>query len=76
MNAITPANFAYDPFDRDVLNNPVPYYAELRANHPGYYVEKYDLFVFTRYQDVMDVLGIVDEQHVRQARNPHCRCRR
>jgi cytochrome P450 len=61
VNAITPANFSYDPFAPEVLENPIPFYAELRKNHPVYYVEKYDLFVFTRYQDVIDVLSVVSD---------------
>ena len=52
--------FAYDPYDKAVLKNPVPYYKELRANHPAYYVEKYDMFVFSRFQDIWDLLGTAD----------------
>jgi cytochrome P450 len=61
MNIQNPDSFSYDPFSKAVLSNPVPYYKELRANHPAYYVEKYDMFAFTRFQDVIDVLGIVDD---------------
>ncbi len=50
--------FSYDPFAKDVLRDPVPFYKELQANHPSYYVEKYDMFVFTRFQDIIDVLGV------------------
>lgn len=57
MNPEVPANFSYDPYDEAVLLNPVPYYKELRANHPAYYVEKYDMFVFTRFQDIWELLG-------------------
>jgi len=61
MNAQSPIGFSYDPFARDVLENPLPYYRELLENHPGYYVEKYDMFVFTRYQDIVDVLSVVQD---------------
>lgn len=61
MNAQTPGEFAYDPYAPDVLQNPLPYYRELLANHPGYYVEKYDMFVFTRFQDILDVLGVTED---------------
>lgn len=61
MNDMAPRQFSYDPYSKAVLANPVPYYAELRANHPGYYVEKYDMFVFTRFQDIIDVLGVTGD---------------
>src|ERR1700752_4429694 len=60
MNVMTPNKFSYDPFAPEVLKNPVPFYNELRANHPAYYVEKYDMFVFTRFQDIMDLLSVAD----------------
>jgi cytochrome P450 len=61
MNAHSPADFSYDPYAKEVLENPLPFYRELLANHPGYYVEKYDMFVFTRFQDIMDVLGVTED---------------
>jgi len=61
MNAHSPAGFSYDPYARDVLENPLPYYRELLANHPGYYVEKYDMFIFTRFQDIIDLLGVTED---------------
>lgn len=61
MNAVSPIGFSYDPFAREVLENPLPFYRELLENHPGYYVEKYDMFVFTRYDDIVDVLGMVED---------------
>lgn len=59
MNEMS-SSFSYDPFAMEVLRNPIPFYKELQANHPCYYVEKYDMFVFTRFEDVMAVLGITD----------------
>ncbi len=61
MNDLASARFSYDPFAKEVLKNPVPFYRELRANHPGYYVEKYDMYVFTRFQDIIDVLSVVGD---------------
>ena len=61
MNAQSPIGFSYDPYAREVLDNPLPYYRELLENHPGYYVEKYDMFVFTRFQDIIDVLGVTED---------------
>ena len=60
MNAQSPIGFSYDPYAREVLENPLPFYRELLENHPGYYVEKYDMFVFTRFQDIIDVLGVTE----------------
>lgn len=60
MNSISPGGFSYDPFAKEVLKNPVPFYAELRARHPAYYVEKYDMFVFSRFQDIWDLLSVSD----------------
>src|SRR5262245_41860079 len=57
MNDMSPVKFEYDPYAPEVLQNPLPFYRELLANHPGYYVEKYDMYVFTRFQDILDVLG-------------------
>jgi len=60
MNGLTPEKFSYDPFSEEVRTNPTPFYKEMRANHPVYYVEKYDMFVLTRFQDIMDALLIVE----------------
>ena len=61
MNAQGKAELSCDPYAPDVLANPLPYYRELLANHPGYYVERYGMFVFTRFHDVMDVLGVTED---------------
>lgn len=61
MNAQSPIGFSYDPYAPEVLENPLPFYRQLLKDHPGYYVEKYDMFVFTRFQDVIDVLGITED---------------
>lgn len=60
MNGLIAEKFSYDPFSKKVRTNPIPYYKEMRANHPVYYVEKYDMFVLTRFQDIMDALCIVE----------------
>lgn len=52
--------FEYDPFDRSVMENPLPYYRVLRDEYPVYYIEKYDMFVFSRFEDILEVLSICD----------------
>ncbi|MBO0679057.1 cytochrome P450 [Mycolicibacterium sp. S2-37] len=47
----------YDPFSAECLSDPYPYYAWLRDEHPLYYVEAYDMWVVSRFQDVYDMLG-------------------
>ncbi|WP_082929535.1 cytochrome P450 [Mycobacterium sp. 852013-51886_SCH5428379] len=47
----------YDPFSPKCLADPYPYYAWLRDEHPLYYVEAYDMWVVSRFQDVYDMLG-------------------
>lgn len=54
------ARFEYDPFDRSVMENPLPYYRVLRDEYPVYYIEKYDTFVFSRFADIVEVLSIGD----------------
>jgi cytochrome P450 len=50
-------DFVYDPFSSEVMNDPMPFYRTLRNDHPVYYVERYDLFAVSRFQDVWDVLS-------------------
>lgn len=43
---------AHDPFDPAVIHDPFPFYTRLRAEAPVYRVERLDLWVLSRYQDV------------------------
>jgi len=54
----------YDPFAKQVMDNPLPFYKWLRREHPVYYIAKYDTFVFSKFQDIMDVLSIGDNVFV------------
>lgn len=42
----------YDPFDPAVIDDPFPYYAWLRDEHPVYHNEDLDIWVVSRYDDV------------------------
>jgi cytochrome P450 len=50
------ADFAYDPLDPRVLENPYPYYAHLRRHAPVYRVPAHGFWVVSRYEDVLNVL--------------------
>lgn len=51
------AGFRYDPYSIAVMTDPMPYYRELRENHPFYYLPQYDTYVLTRFEDVTEFLG-------------------
>lgn len=52
--------FAYDPFDGDVMANPLPYYRTLRDHHPVYYMPPWDTFALSRFDDIWSVLEVND----------------
>ncbi|MFN8051163.1 MAG: cytochrome P450 [Acidimicrobiales bacterium] len=47
---------AYDPWAPEVLDDPYPYYEWLRANAPAYHVADHDIWVISRYADVVAAL--------------------
>lgn len=42
----------YDPYSEEALADPHPIYRRLRDEAPAYYVEKYDAWALTRFEDV------------------------
>jgi cytochrome P450 len=42
----------YDPFSDAVMRDPWPFYAELRQDAPVFYVEKYDTWFLSRFEDI------------------------
>jgi cytochrome P450 len=60
MDAIPASTPEYDPFSPAVMNNPLPFYKELRRDHPVLYLPKYDAFFFSRFDDIMEMLSLVD----------------
>ncbi len=44
----------YDPYSPEALENPLPIYKQLRDEAPCYYMEKYDAWALSRFQDVWD----------------------
>lgn len=57
-------DFHYDPFAREVMENPLPFYKMLRDSHPVYYMEKYDTFIVSRFQDILEVLSYTDNTFI------------
>jgi cytochrome P450 len=54
------SDFAYDPFDAEVMANPLPYYRTLRDHHPVYYMPQWDTFALSRFEDIWQVLEVND----------------
>jgi cytochrome P450 len=57
---VTVENFRYDPFAPEVMTDPLPFYEVLRDRFPAYFVEQYDAWAISRFQDVWDVLSDVE----------------
>ena len=55
-----PPDFAYDPFDAEVMANPLPYYRILREHYPVYYMPQWDTFALSRFEDIWRVLETND----------------
>lgn len=49
---------SYDPFGQQVMTDPLPFYARLRKESPAHFIDKYDTWVFSRFQDIIDVLTV------------------
>ncbi|MGH0038560.1 MAG: cytochrome P450 [Myxococcota bacterium] len=45
----------YDPFSAEVMENPYPVYARLRAESPVHFVEKYDAWALSKFADIWDL---------------------
>lgn len=60
MNHPVLQDFTYDPFDPDVMANPLPYYRVLRDEYPVYYIDKWDTYALSRFDDIWNMLGVND----------------
>lgn len=60
MNTSVLETFSYDPFDPAVMADPQPYYRILRDRYPVYYVEKWDTYALSRFEDIWRVLEVND----------------
>jgi cytochrome P450 len=60
MNSSLLQDFSYDPFDPAVMADPPAYYRVLRDEYPVYYIEKWDTYALSRFDDIWRVLEIND----------------
>jgi cytochrome P450 len=44
----------YDPFAESVRNDPLPWYRRLRDEAPAYYMERYDAWALSRFEDIWE----------------------
>ena len=42
----------YNPFSEEVMRNPLPVYERLREEAPVYYIEEYDAWAISRFEDI------------------------
>ena len=56
----------YDPFSEEVMADPYPMYARLRAESPVHYLEKYDSWALARFDDIWN--ASMDDQHLSATR--------
>ncbi len=52
----------YDPFSAEVMRDPYPVYARLREEAPVYYLEEYDAWALSRFEDVWN--ASMDNKHL------------
>ena len=44
----------YDPYSDPVMRDPWPYYARLRREAPVFYLEKYDTWFLSKFEDIRE----------------------
>ncbi len=47
----------YDPYSEDALADPHPIYRRLRDEAPAYYIERYNAWALTRFEDIWEASG-------------------
>jgi cytochrome P450 len=57
MTTVTREDFHYDPFAPDVKADPLPLYKVLRDEFPAYFIEEYDAWAISRFEDVWTILN-------------------
>ena len=52
--------FRFDPFGAEEMADPLPFYKELRDHHPAYFLEQYDAWAISRFEDVWELLNDIE----------------
>lgn len=52
VSATMTRDLYYDPYDREILEDPYPIFKRMRDEAPLYYNENYDFYAVSRYEDV------------------------
>ena len=61
-----PDDLHYDPFDAVIRQDPHPIYRRLRAEAPAYFIEKYEVWALSRFDDIWHVSN--DTEHLTNAK--------
>lgn len=56
----------YNPFDKDVMNDPHATYRKLRAEAPVYYIEEFDAWALAKFDDIWK--ASMDNKHLTAAK--------
>jgi cytochrome P450 len=57
MTTVTRSDFHYDPFAPEVKADPLPFYKVLRDQFPAYFIDEYDAWAISRFEDVWTILN-------------------
>lgn len=60
----------YDPFDAAVRKDPLPFYHALREESPCHYLEPYDAWALSRFQDIWDASNDSDTYSAAKGTTP------
>ena len=61
-----PDDLHYDPFDAVIRQDPHPIYRRLREEAPAYFIEKYEVWALSRFDDIWHVSN--DTEHLTNAK--------
>jgi cytochrome P450 len=60
----------YDPFAEAVRNDPHPWYQRLRDEAPAYYMERYEGWALSRFQDIWDASADIENYSTLRGTTP------
>ena len=56
MTRVAAEDFHFDPFAPEAMADPLPFYKVLRDHFPAYFLEQYEAWAISRFEDVWNVL--------------------